>query len=65
MNVIQSYGGVCHVNAMRESSSHHQHQDVHGNKVYQKHVATPGGNLEKETVAAYSVQVDSLVEWRG
>ena len=60
--MVHSYSGVCHVNAMREPPSHHQDQHVHGDEVDQKHVATPGGNLEKETVAARVMQVDSSVE---
>ena len=65
MNVVRSYSGVGHINAMREPPGHHQDQHVHGNEVDQKHVATPGGNLEKEAVAASVMQGDSLVEQRG
>ncbi len=37
---------VSHIDAVRESACEHQNQDVERDKVDQKHVATPGGNLD-------------------
>lgn len=39
--MVYSYSGVGHVNAVREPSSHHQDEHMHGNEVDQKHIATP------------------------